>query len=262
MKKLLLFFILFIVSQSFSQSINDFKAVIIPMKYDFVKTENQYRLQTITKLNLQKAGFIAFYAIESTPTEFNDKCQLLYLDVIEDKGFLITKLFITFRDCKGTIIYKSDIGKSKEKEYKTAFVAALNEAFKSVYALNYKYRSTVLNTTKTPVISEIVPVESTIIIADKAVITPIKTAKKEETKVDIQESKGSNLLYAQPTSYGYQLIDNQPKVVMKVYRTSNATSYIATKGSIQGVLNSKNNQWIFEYYLNEKLISEEVEVKF
>ena len=60
MKSKILFLIFFITSYGFSQSVNDFMAVIIPMKYDFQLSENQYRLQTITKINLQKAGFKAF----------------------------------------------------------------------------------------------------------------------------------------------------------------------------------------------------------
>jgi len=33
----------------FSQSINDYKAVIVPLKYEFLKSDNQYRLATMTK---------------------------------------------------------------------------------------------------------------------------------------------------------------------------------------------------------------------
>lgn len=44
-----------------SVSLNDYKAVIIPLKYDFMKTDNQYRLATLSKQNLNKAGFEAFY---------------------------------------------------------------------------------------------------------------------------------------------------------------------------------------------------------
>jgi hypothetical protein len=58
------------------------------------------------------------------------------------------------------------------------------------------------------------------------------------------------------------LIDSEPKVVMKVYKTSNPASYMAKKGEVQGALVSKDNQWFFEYYQNGILISEKVEVKF
>jgi hypothetical protein len=45
---------------------------------------------------------------------------------------------------------------------------------------------------------------------------------------------------------------------MKVFKTSSSTCLIAMREPIQGVLISKDNQWFFEYYQNDKLISEEV----
>ncbi len=65
MKSKFLFLLLFVSSFGFSQSVNDFSAVTVPLKYDFLRSENQYRLSTLTKLNLQKAGFKVFYANES-----------------------------------------------------------------------------------------------------------------------------------------------------------------------------------------------------
>ena len=93
MKKTFLLLSLILTSYCFSQSVNDYKAVIIPLKYDFLKSENQYRLQTLTKVNLVKAGFQAFYSNETIPTEFNDRCSLLYVDVKNEKAFFVTKLF-------------------------------------------------------------------------------------------------------------------------------------------------------------------------
>jgi hypothetical protein len=49
---------------------------------------------------------------------------------------------------------------------------------------------------------------------------------------------------------------------MKVYKTSNPASYMAKKGDLQGALVSKDNQWFFEYYQNDKLVSEKIDVKF
>ena len=64
------------------------------------------------------------------------------------------------------------------------------------------------------------------------------------------------------TANGYQLIDSTPKVIMKVFSTSNKGCYIAVKGDIQGVLILKNNEWVFEYYQNDQLWSEVIAVKF
>lgn len=255
MKTRILFLMLFVASYGFSQTVNDYNAVVIPMKYDFLKSDNQYRLQTITKMNLQKAGFQAFYTTEVMPAEFNDRCNILYIDVKKENAFLVTKLYITFKDCYGTIIYQSAIGKSKEKEFGLAYSDALNEAFLSVYALQYKY-----NGTKAVSRSVVVPVVSAPVAVVPVVDVPV--VNKEVNDLKNFENFSADLLYAQPTSYGFQLIDNTPKVVMKVYKTSNPASYMASKGNVQGVLVSKDNQWFFEYYQGDKLISEKINVKF
>lgn len=247
MKTRFLFLLLFIASYSFSQSVNDYKAVIIPLKYDFLKNENQYRLQTLTKLNLNKAGFEAFYKNESIPKELNDRCSMLYLDVKKDNAFLMTKLYITLSDCNDKVVFQSAVGKSREKDYQLAYVEALNNAFESIKTLQYKYNG------KTTLPRETVMVPSP--IAVQAVVN-------SNNNTIIVDSTDPNLLYAQPMVNGFQLIDNTPKVIMKVYKTSIPTCYIAVKGNIQGVLIAKENHWYFEQYQNDKLISEKIEVKF
>lgn len=276
MKNKLMMLLLLVVSYGFSQSVNDYKAVIIPIKYDFLKTENQYRLQTITKMNLQKAGFQAFYITETIPVEITDRCSLLYVDVKKENGFLITKLLVIFRDCYGNEIYKSEIGKSREKEFEAAYTEALNNAFNNINRLKYAYNGNAnfgpkaggtaqtLSVFTTPTVDTKTPETTSRVVIPQspAEIVPIKTASTPNNEAQISQKNSTSLLYAQPTSYGYQLIDSEPKVVIKVYKISNPTSYIATKRTIQGVLVSKENQWFFEYYQNDKLISEKVEVKF
>jgi hypothetical protein len=232
----------------FSQSVNDYKAVIVPLKYDFLKTENQYRLSTMTKANLLKAGFQAFYGNEQLPAEFGDRCDLLYADVKRDNGFLVTKLFVEFRDCYGKVIYTSQVGKSKEKEYESAYRESLDLAFVSINALHYKYNGKTANTTKAVTAS--VPANVQTVAATAVVSAPVA------------DMTDPNLLYAQPTENGYQLIDKTPKVVMKLLKTSRPDSFIAIKDGIQGSLNAKDNQWFFEYYKNDQLVSEKVVVKF
>jgi hypothetical protein len=247
MKKALLFLLISVVSYSYSQSVNDYKAVIVPVKYDFLKTENQYRLTTMSKFNLNKAGFQAFYNNEAIPSEYSDRCSLLYMDVVKENAFLATKLFVTLKDCYGKIIFQSEVGKSKEKEYETAYGEALNGAFESVNELKYKFTGAT-NPTVQPEVTKLV---STPMAADQKVVSDSAPTEKE---VD--------LLYAQPTATGFQLIDSTPKVVMKVFKTSSDESYIAFRGDVKGVLIAKNNEWFFEYYQNDKLYSEKIAVKF
>ncbi|MCV9927355.1 hypothetical protein OIU83_06815 [Flavobacterium sp. LS1R49] len=245
MKTRFLLFMIFVSSYGFSQSINDYRAVIIPLKYDFMKSDNQYRLATLTKLNLNKSGFEAFYANEVIPHDYN-RCDLLYVDVIKENGFLITKLYVALKDCYGKVVFESQIGKSKVKEYDAAYAEALNEAFASITALRYKYNGKVATNTTGSV---------------TAVATPV-TSSTNAVVNSVVNNNDPNLLYAQPTETGYQLIDKTPKVVMKLMKTSRPDSFIAIKGDVQGSLNAKDNEWYFEYYQNDKLVSEKVSVKF
>ena len=242
MKKSFLFLLILLASYSYSQSVNDYKAVIVPLKYDFLKNENQYRLNTLTKFNLGKAGFISFYNKETIPAEYNDRCSLLYANVERENGFLITKLYIIFKDCNDKIIFKSNVGKSKEKDFQTAYLEAFNEAFQSVYDLHYKY-------------SGIIAKPQTEIVPTASQVTSIETIQSNIALND------PNLLYAQATPTGFQLIDSTPKVVMKLMKTSQNNSFIAIKDAIQGSLILKDNQWFFEFYKNDQLISKKVNVK-
>jgi hypothetical protein len=252
MKVKILFLLFFIGNYSFSQSINDYQAVIIPLKYDFLKIENQYRLATLSKLNLNKAGFEAYYDNELLPNENIERCSLLKLDVQKDSSFFTTKLYIVFKDCYGKIVFQSEVGMSKEKSYEVAYVEALNKAFVSVYDLHYKYVGE-SNLKASPMVKEQEAVTEVVVTVEPNSNSG-EIVKSEKTKV--------NLLYAQPTATGFQLVDDVPSVVMHVYKTSIKECYIAIKGSNQGVLILKGDQWFFEYYQNDKLISEKIEVKF
>ena len=247
---------IFISVIGFAQSVNDYKAVIVPLKYDFMKSDNQYRMATITKSNLNKAGFTAFYANEQLPPELGDRCQLLYVDVKKDNAFLVTKLFVEFKDCYGKVVYTSEVGRSKEKDYEVAYRESLNMAFMSVNALQYKYSgNAVASAYKAPA-----PAATS---TTPAVAVSTATAGNLVVVAPSPDLKDPNLLYAQPTESGYQLIDKTPKVVMKLLKTSQTNVFIAIKDNVQGSLILKEDgDWYFESYQNDKLVSEKIVVKF
>ena len=164
--------------------------------------------------------------------------------MLRENGFLISKLFLTLKDCYGKIIYQSVVGKSKEKAYQVAYTEALNEAFNSVYSLKYKYNGSTTTKVQPATQSEVVKP----VVSEPVVVNTVLA--------------DSNLLYAQPTATGFQLIDSTPKVIMKLLKTSQPNSFIAIKDTVQGSLILKDNQWYFEYYQNDTLVSEKVAVKF
>lgn len=241
MKKYIVIAFLSLSPFLFAQTtINQYQYVIVPSTFSFIKKTDQYRLNTLTKLLLQKYGFKAYLDTDQLPAEIIDSnCNKLYADAISSGNFIMTKIQIVLKDCKNNVVYETGIGKSKEKEFNVAYNLAFREAFQSFETLQYQYK----------------PVEDT-----KKVETPIK----ETTVINesFEENNNNDLLYAQTISNGYQLVDTTPKIIMKIFKTSNPTAFSALKGTIQGVFISKDNQWFFEYYQAEKLISEKVNVKF
>ncbi len=234
MKNLFLLFVLLMSVTAFSQSINDYQYVIVPIKYDFLKENDKYRLNTLTKLLFQKYGFKSYLSSEEIPKEVeNSRCDMLYATVTEESNFMVTKLKILVKDCREKIIYETDFGKSRNKEFAAAYNEALREAGKSFDKLNYKYNGT-NNSLSIP--------------------EPINSS--------ISETNSETYYFAQPIANGFQVIDNEPKVIMKLYNTSLKNVFLAIRGAINGVLISKENQWVFEYYENGIIVSELLNLKF
>ncbi len=70
------------------------------------------------------------------------------------------------------------------------------------------------------------------------------------------------VLYAQEITNGYQLVDSDPKIVMKLLKSTSPNVYIAESGNLIGVVYSEAGKWYFEYYQGDQLVSEELGIKF
>ncbi len=229
-KAFLLFFSLFSL-MSFSQQINDYEFVMIPTQFDFQRSENEYRLNTLLKYRLEEYGFKTMYTTDQMNTNFNNRCKYLNVELVNESGVFLTKLHIVFKNCDNVVVYKSVTGSSKTKERKVAFKEALEEALKSVQALQYKYSGTSTNSSLTQTIN---PTEIT----------------------------SQNALFAQPISNGFQLVDTTPKVILKMYKTSQPDIFIANREGVNGLVVKKNGNWFFEFYQKDQLVSEQLAIKF
>lgn len=242
MKKIIVFVLFFLTHLVVAQqaTVNNYKYVVVPSSFKFTKEKDQYRLNTLTKLLLKKYDFNVFLDTDDIPDEVrNLSCNKLYADVENTSNFIYTRLTIVLKDCKNKVLFTSATGQSKEKEFGKAYNAALREAAASLGKLQYHY----------------VPLET--IATQKAIEATTETVILSEDFNDTER-----IVYAQPIPNGFQLVDSTPKVVMKIYKTSNPSAFTAVKGNLQGALVSKDHQWYFEYYQNDQLISEKVNVKF
>lgn len=239
MKKTILFLVLLLSVSGFSQSVNDFQYVFVPTKFTEFSEANQYNLNTITKIMLQKYGFKSYVANDSVPDEIiNNSCKKLYADLIKGTSPFKSELKVVLKDCKEKVVYETNFGVSKEKDLRKAYYEALLDAFKSFDSLKYKYNG-------------------------KNDMQP--TAPADEIKVAVISAETINnqdFFFVQPIANGFQVVNSELKEIMKLYNTSDKNIFIGFKENIQGVVFSKNNQWFFEYYVNGKLVSEVLKLKF
>lgn len=243
MKKLLFLFSAFLFSgMLFAQKANDYKYIIVPVKYSFLDEPNKYNLNALTKMVFEKQGYQVFYENDVLPEDLAvNRCNALYADMVGKKSMFVTRLVLELKDCSNQVVFTSVEGVSHEKEYKVAYVQAFRGVGKSIEQLKSNPK----------------PIQHI-----KAELTTTSELPVSAASATTIQNKNNDLWYPQATAYGFQLVDKTPKVVMKLYKTSQNNFFIAQKDSKQGVVFNKNNQWWFEYYQNEFLVSEKLEVKF
>ncbi len=230
-----------------SAAIN-YKYLIVPEKFNFLKQPNQYNLNVLAKALFEDKGFTVYYDNTEIPSEIaTDRCRALVIEVEEHNSMFVTNLTILLKDCKGNIVLKSKEGKSREKEYKQSYNAAMRDAFSSFGDIHYEAGSTpVVNSTP------VTPTQEVKTVTPAPVTQPaVATTKQSEA-----------LLYAQPINNGYQLIDSAPKIVLTLLKTTVADYYIASNANTNGVVLKKDGNWFFEYYKDNTLVSEKLSIKF
>lgn len=247
---------------SFAQdAVNNYKYIIVPTKYGFLKEIDQYQLNSLTKFLFNKYGFTAFLNNETLPSDLQaNRCLALYADVTEEKGGLFkTKLQIDLKSCDGKIIESSQVGESREKSYDTAYNQALRDAFETFQYMGYVYepvsganQTTATVTETSPVTSNSVT-ESTPVVATSAAVS--NTIKSDPSTVAETET-----LYAQPLDKGFQLVDRTPKVVMILLETSKPDVFVV-KGS-DAIVYKENGIWYYSHNDGTSIASKSLNIKF
>jgi hypothetical protein len=249
MKKYFLLLLLLVSTFGFSQSgnvlesINDYKYAIVPAKFDFFKEADTFRLNTNTKMFMEKYGFTAYFDTDKLPEEIaSQNCNKVFLNIVEGKSMFTTKLTVVLKDCRNNVLFTSATGNSRAKEYKVAYNQALREAFNSFETLHHQYNGKATG--------KITPKKEETLVLKESFESPVVT------------DSGTAVVNAQPIPNGFQLVDTTPKVVLKIYETSNPDIYIASSDIAKGVLVKNNGQWFFEYYENDKLFSQQMDIRF
>lgn len=274
MKAIASFILTLLTVAAYSQTtLNSYKYVIVPERFEFSKMDNQYGLNTTTKSLLEQKGFTALWTNgELPPAVAANKCNALRAELTQKNGLFTTALTLTLKDCQGNIVWKSKEGKSREKEFEAAYGEALKNAVASL--TDYKYDSTA-SLASAPTQQAYIPAVSVAVPVNSSSTSPATTQPQQPTTQPQQSApvpapapakstaaEITGILYAQTIPNGYQLIDTSPKKVLTLLKTSVDDYFIAEGGPSNGVVFKKNGEWFFEYYKDSKLVSQKLEVKF
>lgn len=240
--------------------VNTYQYVIVPRKFEFQRYENQYRLNTLVKFLLEKEGFEAYFEGDLPEVLVKDPCKALKAVVDDRSNLFTTRVVFSLADCYGRMVFESEEGKSRIKEYEPSFHEAFRNAFSSFQALQYTYAPTegvsaeeetqnVVAVAPTPEAPSAPPAPE---VEEAAAVVAVSAAKPAEPV---------GLLYAQAIENGYQLVDTTPTLRFKVKKTSRENTF--TIEGVDGLLyrNAEGN-WVAEYYKDGVLVTEVYEIKF
>lgn len=293
-KYILLIIVFVTVSNVFSQnSLNDYKYVIVPEAYSFLKKPNKYQINDLTVFLLKKNGFEALKADDEFPEDLTKNgCLGLRTDVIKESGFLKTKLKVELKNCNGVTVFTSEIGETREKDYKKAYNLALRDAFKSFEDVNYKYmpnnKLTVQETSnsenqvtlkqraeadKIKRLEEEVKAlkekkeRQTIALKDETIkeLNKVSEIIKKEKPVSVVSSKpekviDNTVLYAQKITNGFQLVDSTPKVVMILLETPRKDTFIVK--NVNATVYKEDGFWYISKNENNTVTTKKLNIKF
>ncbi|WCC41630.1 hypothetical protein PJJ26_09100 [Tenacibaculum finnmarkense] len=237
MNKIIILLLLISTSIQAQKNVNNYKYIMVPNKFDFLKTVDQYQTSSLTKFLFKKHGFTVFLADEVLPDDLaENRCLALTAVFTDASSLFTTKNSITLKDCGNKDVFSSKEGRSKIKNYKKSYHEAIRNAFKSIKALKYKYTP---NSTQNIIQN----------IDNQSELLANKTV--ESTVIN---------LYAQPTKNGFQLVDTTQEIIFKILKTS-VKDVFAIKDK-NGIIYKNNDIWIAEYYKKGIKKTEKYQVKF
>ncbi len=230
--------LLLFVGLTFAQnSLDAYKYVIVPDKYDDFKEADKYQLNSMTKFLFEKYGFQTLTEGVGYPSDLmKNPCLAVTAQFVNQSSMFTTKVSIDLKDCYNKVVYSSEVGKSKIKEYKKSFQEALRNTFVSFKDLDYSYDSNrvvsanqvVVNSQPDKVTSpEVVPpVTPKVETPQKEVVpmvalVPAKSTEVENVKAENKSATNSIAKSYKNENISFMLIDQDNKMVAYVKSSKN-----------------------------------------
>ncbi|KIX21376.1 hypothetical protein SY27_06565 [Flavobacterium sp. 316] len=253
MKKVI--FIIALFFSFFLEAQEKYKYVIVPSQFSFFKEADKYNLNSLTKSFFETEGFIVFYDTDIPDHLLNDRCEMLYADVLENNKLFTTNLNVNIKDCANKIIAESVIGTSRDKDFQRAYTIALRNALTSLRGkLNFA-NTYVKSQNKTQEIKEAKNIIKSEKYNNSDLIVDNQTIKNDKKEFDEK-------LTAIETASGYKLLNSKGLEIMVLGNTSVDNVFFAYRDRVQGILIRKINDWYFDYYEKGVLVSKKIDIAF
>lgn len=297
MKNILLIVLVLVYRSGFGQeNLNNYKYIIIPKKFENFKIPNQYQTSTLLKYAFTEKGFLAIYDDVLPEDLFKNRCLGLIAQLRDESSLFGTKVSVGLKDCAGQEVFSSMESKNRIKSYNEAYKSAILASMTSFDDIDYSYtpviedsqpitvsfkndvktlKGDITEPTEVPAIPiqtpEMQPKNNSVGVTQTATetvqtyrdVSPVDSmVKKAPKEIPSSENKDADILYAQPIANGYQLVDGTPKVVMKLMKSSTENVYIANGQGKSGMVFQSEDTWVFEYYLDDQLVRDELRIKF
>lgn len=262
--------VLFCMSSSFAQNINQYKYVEVPQRFDFQKEANAFNVNVLTKMLLEKYGFITYMDDALKPADAaNDICkEVLHVKVDEESTLFVRKLTVKLLDCQNNIVFTTKQGESSTKDLRVAYNQALRMAFESFDSLSYKYEQKASNKSVNAAANhstEALQINRST-NPGKIIVNEDNLAKVTQRTIDDASAKVESAtveieFVAKSIENGF-LLQSATLPEIRMQKSSIDNYYIAQIGDLPAMIYKIGSVWKLEYYKNAKLQSKVIDIKF
>ena len=137
MKKIATFLSIVLIVFIKSQTISDYKYVVIPKEFSDFKNGRSYGLNVLLENALKGKKYQILAENKSSwPSEaLVNPCAVVAADVLDDKSMFRNKVILQFTDCNNQVIYTQK-GNSSIKEYEPGFQDAMKQTLVKIPVAN------------------------------------------------------------------------------------------------------------------------------
>jgi hypothetical protein len=193
------------------------------MQFEFQNEPNQYQINILSRVLLQEEGFEVYMDKEDRPLDYRgNTCKPLFLEVEDTSGFLRISTIVRLKDCYDNVLFESEEGVSKIKDFKEGYKQALRRAFSSLADVNYRYDPDLIKT------------ESRNSVANQKVTEESSNSGEAYPDKKIYKFGGETYWLIESGNKGYRILSKEGKVNYAELQNADKGTYIFNSETING----------------------------